>query len=330
MKYIYDITKLQLGDIILTCNPTDEISNRVMKSTNSEFSHAMIYVGRSSCIGAENKVQARNLARILFDDVKNTCVLRIKDTFQTPDTITMAVSYARYVVGNPYSLYDALRLEKGITDFYTENTQICTRLVAKAFALSGLKIVDNVEMCTPQQLLESKYVNIYREFLRCANDFDLKFAESYDVTEDMVKATEKLFDSIKNIGNGKISSLSELTNYVINHKEVDKTVSELLEQSGYLDVINIEEERNKYNYDKNLFLDFYGENAYEAAIASLNDNLEGKSGYELEYNYLIYNFLNSGRDLHYLILMIDLYKRIIEQHERRIRVCHEVMIDPRS
>jgi hypothetical protein len=182
-------------------------------------------------------------------------------------------------------------------------------------------------MCTPQQLLESKYVNAYRNFLRYANEFDLKFAESYDVTEDMIKTTEKLFDSLNNINDGKIRSIPALTEYVIKHKEYDKIVSELLQQSGYLDVLNIEEGRNKYNYDKNLFLDYYGKNAYDAAIGSLNVNIIGKYRYEQEYKSLIVKFFDSGKDLHYLILMIDLYKRIIEQHERRIRVCYEVMND---
>ena len=78
MKYIYDMSKLLPGDIILTRDPNDEISRRVMTSTRSDYSHAMIYVGGSSCIGAEKRVQARNLARILFDAPNDTCVLRIK------------------------------------------------------------------------------------------------------------------------------------------------------------------------------------------------------------------------------------------------------------
>lgn len=155
VKYIYDMTKLLPGDIILTRDPNNQLSRRVMESTNSDYSHAMIYVCGSSCIGAEKRVQARNLARFLFDEPKNTCLLRVKKDYQTPVTIDAVIYYARRVIGNPYSLADALRLELGRTERYTFDTQICTRLVAKAFEFSGLKIVENAEMCTPQEILES-------------------------------------------------------------------------------------------------------------------------------------------------------------------------------
>lgn len=331
VNYIYDMTKLLPGDIILTRDPNNQLSRRVMESTNSDYSHAMIYVCGSSCIGAEKRVQARNLARFLFDEPKNTCLLRVKKDYQTPVTIDAVIYYARRVIGNPYSLADALRLELGRTERYTFDTQICTRLVAKAFEFSGLKIVENAEMCTPQEILESSCFDKYRDFLRVANDFDIRFAESYDVTEDMRKTTEILFDSLETINEGKIRSMQSLTDYVIEHPEVDTTVCKLVQQSGYLNVLEIEEKKNTYNYDKNVFIDFYGEdNAYEAAISALEENLEGIYRYEQECKDLTMKFFASGRKLHYLIMIIGLYKRIVEQHQRRIRVCYEVMYDSRS
>ena len=331
VKYIYDMSKLLPGDIILTKDPNSELSRRVMTSTKSDYSHAMIYVRDSSCIGAEKRVQARNLARILFDDPKDTCVLRIKKEYLTPITITAAINCARTVVGNPYSMADALRLEMGRTDNSTFDTQICTRLVAKAFESSGLNIVDNVEMCTPQEILESKFVDKYKDFLRVASDFDIRFAESYDVTEDMRKSTEILFDSLKTINGGKIRSFKVLTDYVIEHPEIDGTVCEFLQKSGYLNVLKIEEKKNTYNYDPEVFIDFYGEdNAYNAAISALEVNLGGIYDYEQECMDLTKKFFASGRKLRYLIMMIELYKQIVEQYQRRIRVCYEVMYASRS
>src|SRR5574344_1923055 len=165
-KYIYDMTLLRPGDIIMVRYPNNEVSQRVMESTHSEFSHAMIYVDGSSYIEADCRVQARNLARCLFDDTADTCVLRIKEQYLNPNTIDAAVYYARFVVGNPYSIMDALRLEDGRTEAFSFDTQICTRLVAKAYAFSGLKIVDNIEMCTPQELVESRCVEVHRDLLR--------------------------------------------------------------------------------------------------------------------------------------------------------------------
>ena len=60
VKYIYDMSKLRYGDIILVRFPGDSLSDRVRESTNSEYSHAMLYVDDSSYIEASDRVVARN------------------------------------------------------------------------------------------------------------------------------------------------------------------------------------------------------------------------------------------------------------------------------
>lgn len=120
VKYIYDISRLQYGDIILVRFPGNEISDRVREATNSEYSHATLYVGDSSYIEASNRVVARNVARLLVDDPADTCVLRVKEEYLKPYTIDAAIYYARDVVGNPYAYMDALRLEDGRTEHHTE------------------------------------------------------------------------------------------------------------------------------------------------------------------------------------------------------------------
>ena len=301
-----------------------------MEASHSDYSHAILYVGRSSYIEASTRVGARNLSRLLFDDTTDTCVLRIKDDYLSPITINAAIYYARFVVGNPYALADVVRLEHGITDRYTENAQLCTRLVAKAYAFSGLKIVDNVEMCTPQQLLQSEFVTIHRDFCRVANEFDLNFAATYDVIDDMVKATEKLFDSLKCFDSGKIRNMNDLTEYVLCNPKDDEKIVELVKQSGYLEVLNIEEEKNRYNYNVEDFFNLFGDNAYDMAISSLEDNFEGKQMYEREYYELVKTYFSHRFRSNYLIMMISLYKQIINQYERRIAICRAVMEDPRS
>ena len=330
VKYVYNLAKLIPGDIILVRYPNDELSQKIREATHSEYSHAILYVGRSSYIEASTRVGARNLSRLLFDDTTDTCVLRIKEDYLSPITINAAIYYARFVVGNPYALADVVRMEHGITDRYTENAQLCTRLVAKAYAFSGLKIVDNVEMCTPQQLMESEYVTVHRDFCREAKDFDLNFAATYDVIDDMIKATETLFDSLKSFNGGRIRNMNDLSEYVLRNPQDDEKIVELVKQSGYLDVLNIEEEKNRYNYDVEEFFSLYGDNAYEAAISALDDNFEGKQMYEREYYELVKRFFSRRCRSHYLIMMISLYKQIIEQHERRIDICRAVMEDPRS
>lgn len=330
VKYIYDMTKLQYGDIILVRFPGDSLSDRVRESTNSDYSHAMLYVYDSSYIEANNRVVARNLARLLFDDTLDTCVLRVKEEFLKPWTIDTAIYYARDVVGNPYSAMDALRIEYGRTDSYTSESQICTRLVAKAFAKSGLYLVDNIEMCTPQQILDSPFVEVKRNCLREANSFDLKFAASYDVTDDMVNAIFRLFDMLKPFANGGLRTMRELIDHVLRHPEDDEPIAKLLKESGYLDILTIEEEKNKYNYDKEEFMRYYGDNAYEAACSALITNLHGKCRYMQDSDELIRLFLVSDMSSHSILLLVSLTKQIIKQYELRERVCYEVMEDSRT
>ena len=325
MKYIYDMSKLQYGDIILVRFPGDSLSDRVRESTSSEYSHAMLYVDDSSYIEASERVVARNLARLLFDDTRDTCVLRVKEEFLRPYTIDAAIYYARDVVGNPYAAMDALRLEDGRTDIHTSETQICTRLVAKAYAKSGLYLVDNIEMCTPQQIQESRFVEVRRDFLREASDFDKKFAASYDVTDDMVNAIFRLFDMLKPFANGSLRTMRELINHVSCHHEDDEPIAKLMKESGYLDILKIEEEKNKYNYDKEEFIKYYGDDANVAACSALKTNRRGKYRYEQDSNELIRLFVANGMSSHSILLLISLTKQIIEQYDLRIRVCYEVM-----
>lgn len=330
VKYLYDLSRLMPGDIILMRIPGDEISERVMAATQSEFSHAMLYVGDSSYIEASKRVVARNPARLLFDSKDDTCVLRIKNEYYNIDTIEKAIVYVREVVGNPYAYADALRMEVGRTDKYSEDMQICTRLVTKAFAKSGINLVENIEMCTPRQLQQSEYVDVHRDYLKIASDFDLRFAASYDVTDDMINAIFKLFDSLQSFGNGKIRTMERLIKHVIEHQEDDRAIAKLLKESGYLDVLKTEEDKNRYNYDKEEFINYYGENAYEAAICSLETNWRGEYRFSQEYNLLIKEYFQCGNGSHTLIQLIALDKQIIEQHRHRERVCMAVMNDPRT
>ncbi len=324
MKYVYDVLKLRVGDIILVRFPDDELSKRIMDATGSEYSHAMLYIG-GTYIEAGNRVSARNISRLLFDDPADTCVLRIKDELLTEEIINNAVDYARMVVGNPYALIDAVRLESGYTDRSTANTQTCTRLVAKAFAQSGMKLVDNVEMCTPQQLLESGCIDVHRDFCREATDIDIRLVNSYDVTNDMVKTTEKLFDSLKSFDGGRIRSMDALIQYVLDNPRDDSVIAGILEQSGYLDVYKIEEEKNHYNYDENEFISFWGDYAPLVAQSSLKDSFSEGFRYSGQYDALRTAFVENGSRSRCLTLFLGLYENLMKQCALRACVCEDVL-----
>lgn len=317
MEYIYDLNLLLPGDVILKRDPVCKISDRVMTSTNSEFSHAMLYLGNSSYIDVGRRVQARNLQRYVFESPENTCLLRLKKEFWDGDTIYRAIQYARSVVAEPYSIRDALNLEAGRILTYTDNTQICTRLVSKAYEYAGLKIVDNIEMCTPQEIKESKSLHTIEGCCRVASDFDIRFSKTHDVVDDMIEATDKLIVSLVGYGDGKLRSIENITNYAINHPQDDDSIAELLQASGYLDVLNLDKQYNAYHYNPVAFLDFYKEKYRDAALQLVNANLSDVRMYENELNKyrMIQSMLNF--DSKYLQLQIDLYNRIIDSYRQR-------------
>lgn len=317
MKFIYDLNLLLPGDVILKRDPGSEISDRVMTSTNSEFSHAMLYLGNSSYIDVGNRVQAKNLQRYVFESPDNTCVLRLKKELWDGDTIYKAIQYARSVVANPYSIRDALNLEAGRVLTYTENTQICTRLVSKAYQYAGMKIVDNIEMCTPQEIKESKSLHIIEGCYRVASEFDIRFSKTHDVVDDMIKATDKLISSMVVYGEGKLRSIEDITNYAINHPQDDDYIAKLLQESGYLDVLELDKQYNAYHYDPVAFLNFYKEKYRDAALQLVNANLSEVRMYENELNKyrMIQSMLNF--DSKYLQLQIGLYNRIIDSYRQR-------------
>ena len=338
MEYIYDLNLLLPGDVILKRDPVCKISDRVMTSTNSEFSHAMLYLGNSSYIDVGRRVQARNLQRYVFESPENTCLLRLKKEFWDGDTIYRAIQYARSVVAEPYSIRDALNLEAGRILTYTDNTQICTRLVSKAYEYAGLKIVDNIEMCTPQEIKESKSLHTIEGCCRVASDFDIRFSKTHDVVDDMIEATDKLIVSLVGYGDGKLRSIENITNYAINHPQDDDSIAELLQASGYLDVLDLDKQYNAYQYNPvaflacpsfinssfNLtvsfcssFIDLCKEKYRDAALQLVNANLSDVRMYENELNKyrMIQSMLNF--DSKYLQLQIDLYNRIIDSYRQR-------------
>lgn len=318
MPYIYDLTKLKIGDIILKRDNSD-VSKRVREATNSKYSHAMLYVGSTSYIDAGKRVQSKNLQRYLFDNPEDTCILRIKQEYLFPYLREFAVFYVRSVVGNPYAYMDAFRMESGDFDKFTENKQICTRLVAKGYALCGLMLVDNVEMCTPQQLLESEKVEILRDCYREATDFDKRFAATYDVTDDMVDATDKMFSALYDYSNGSIRSIADLNKYIIAHSDDDKEIAKIIAESGYLNVLELDEIHNRYNYDVEEFKSFYGEKSMQAAYEMLEESRETLFFYDSQLEELLDMRQKLGWESQYFNQQIDLYKRIKAQHRKRAR-----------
>ena len=90
-------------------------------------------------------------------------------------------------------------------------------------------------------------------------------------------------------------------------------------------MLKTDEIKNLYNYDSEEFLKYYGDNAYNSAIAALEENRSGFQRYWQEYWNLKAVYFSYGSKSKFLKLLVDLYEQIVAQHERRIAVCYAVM-----
>lgn len=162
-------------------------------------------------------------------------------------------------------------------------------------------------------------VEILRNCYREATDFDRKFAATYDVTEDMADTTDKMFSSLYDYSKGSIRSIADLNNYIIAHPDDDKDIANIIAESGYLNVLELDEIHNKYNYDVVEFKSFYGENSMQAAYEMLEENRETLFFYDSQLEDLVDMQQKLGWESQYFNQQIDLYKRIKAQHRKRER-----------
>lgn len=79
MPYILDLHKLQLGDIILESGTT-KYSEAIKTATNSDYSHAMLYVGGSIIHAMPDGVYSENPQRIIVESKESLKVMRTKMT----------------------------------------------------------------------------------------------------------------------------------------------------------------------------------------------------------------------------------------------------------
>lgn len=77
---ILDEKKLEPFDILLVRFPDDETSLKIRETCNSDYSHAIIYLGNGSFIeGVEPIVSLFSCNRYYFPDLDNVKVLRLND-----------------------------------------------------------------------------------------------------------------------------------------------------------------------------------------------------------------------------------------------------------
>lgn len=316
--YLLDLDQIELGDIILTRSSERE-SILIRQLTKSNYSHALIYVGSSSYIESNGLgVQSNNLQRLLFENTDDVVVLRLREE-NLKSLLPGVVAFARQKIGTEYSTSEAklALLEKDILA-KEENRQFCTRFVAQAYLEAGIKIVNNPDYCTPQEILESQELVIIDGLARKAMNKEIEFAlNKNNPLEKQIAIHNYIFENARNITGCDIQTFDQLGKYVLENLKRENEIIEIIEKSGYLEMWKIDVERNPWHYDYKDFLKHYPDPkqrkhvGYHLVITE--KEIRERFYITLDTHKCSYSFYEQK----YFKIFIELYKRLIELSEER-------------
>tara|TARA_R110001606_G_scaffold170820_1_gene316372 strand:+ start:912 stop:1886 length:975 start_codon:yes stop_codon:yes gene_type:complete len=320
--YLIPIEELKKGDILLT-SENSATSKVVRKSTKSDFSHAIIYVGSGSYIHSDAKgVHSGNLQRLLFDAAENVTVLRSECN---PEVIDQACMFARSKIGTKYSVKSAINAKLKTSKNENENRQFCSRLVAQAYEYAGVMLVKNTSFCTPQEILNSTKTYKISCKVRKATNAEVNFASSESPLEKQSAITNEILSKVRAVSKEDIQTLDQITQYVSTHPEHDEEISKIYRESGYLTMWEYEVQKNAWRYDGELFLNLPLSTNKLVKIAKFEKSSAEERLSLYKKNWEQYFYINEIHKLEYSRIQFELYKKLVENTLDNINAAEYVL-----
>lgn len=322
---MYKIIKDSLiyGDIILIKSDS-RLSRKIRDKSNSEFSHAMLYMGNSSYIDSDGGgVQANNIERLVFEQLEDVAVLRLIDN---REKLPQIESFARSKIGTEYSLREAIGAsdENKAFEAMEPNRQFCTRFVTQAYNSAGINLVDNYNYPIPDDILNSKLLMRLEDIVREAYQAEIEFARSESPLKKQTDIHNSIFKEARRISKLDIQTFDQLYDLVIKHPEYDEELTEVVGKSGYLYMMENDLKENPWHYDSKLFLkhyDTYASRIYAISEIekieipinrSISSSIQGMKTLILEYNRKFFK------------QELELRKKIKSFSDKRLKTIQEV------
>lgn len=325
MKKI-NVEVLQKGDVVLSTSTATE-SRAIRLVTLSDISHAMLCVSRSSVMDSTGEgVQARNPDKIHYQDSCAVYILRLKDPISN-NKLDAVINYVRENVGKPYTVEETFltvaKIGKG------SSKQFCSRLVARAFASVGIKLVMNPNFCTPAGLKRSKLLKLVDNPTVSVSKEDVDNLKQYgDKTEGMRYVTTSLINKAKEIFS-EIEDLNDITRIAIERPEYDEDLSKALKDSGYLDYWREEINEYSWRYNPQEMVSYYltlhdPSSLLDYCTQTLDDE---KNGVFNHWKITEYSLREYFRDYprKTLEVMLELYLNLNKHHHLRIATAKYLM-----
>lgn len=149
--YIFDQDRLEQFDILLVRFPNNETSMKIRQACNSNYSHAVVYLGNSSFIeGVDPTVSLFSYHRYYFPDLENVKVLRLNSVTRAKFNTEVAEETLRRMAYCNYSsrlLYYINRrsisseiIQNFLRNKIWQGGIVCTTLVTLPYYAGGIDI----------------------------------------------------------------------------------------------------------------------------------------------------------------------------------------------
>ncbi|HAU5054588.1 TPA: hypothetical protein JD053_22205 [Klebsiella michiganensis] len=324
-KYILNLEALEPGDIILE-HGYKLHSLAIMQITGSHYSHAMLYEGSTiieatSSGGVFSKVPNR-FAVVNKNDLK---VLRLEKEISHEDMKNITMT-ARTLTGSSYNKAEAVKAGKKKKPKHKKsNGQFCSRLVAQCYNSVDIKLVENINYCSPADLEKSPLLIEVDDAVKEASEAELAHAlapsihtQHHKNSVDWVKAAKKILRK-SDIEAETINDIYGATLRLRNSK-VDKLILKEIIKSGHYSFYIEDKKVNPYRYDVSEFSDKIGDD-----ILTIDAEIHKEISI-IEVQSTNLNDFKRYFDIYPSCLMsaeIDLYKGILDISNERLKVITE-------
>lgn len=316
--YMIDPSKLNKGDIILIRSDSDK-SKLIRRMSDSNYSHAMLYVGDNLFIDSDGPgVHANNIRRLLLEKDDDAIIKRARNISERLcEDISL---FARSILGMEYSMDEAKKVIRKNNSPTENNRQFCTRFVAHVYNKFGIKIVKDSNYCSPDEIENSPVLVSINNFLIKASDSEIIYAQELNTPlEKQKQIINQILSLVRKITMEDIQTLGQIDKFLNLHPEFDARITTILINSGYLEFWGIEVEEKPFLYDFENYTEFYRINISKNQIYQMMEMNEGrfKRFTNLFNLYTDYYKINK---LAYFKTLINLYTKLLELYHIRNRV----------
>lgn len=188
-----------------------------------------------------------------------------------------------------------------------------SKFVAQCYDYACLDLVDDSDTCSPQDLYESQLVDRYEDVLIEANESDIEFANSKDVTQLQFRVIFLIIGKLrKRFPQADIMSLTQLEYFVAKHPEDSEEVLEIMRSPGYFDLWKKKSIVHTF-MTRTYLKSFWGQDSINKAyeIISLSKQI----------------IVEKENDIVYYKEMLSLRENIVANERTRIDVAKKVLLE---